>query len=109
MNNREYLYSLVGKPGRLDEWFEEEHVDVWELREELEAARARNRAKRVHIQNMQNGRREWHVRAKRLEAELDKLKAERICRNENGRCSECGATMYDAPRFCANCGRKVDD
>ena len=83
MNNREYLYSLVAKPGRLDEWFEEEHVDVWDLREELEAAHAKNRSKRMHIQNMQNGRHYWHDRARRLEREFEKLKGSIV------RCRDC--------------------
>lgn len=30
------------------------------------------------------------------------------CSNERGRCSACGSIMYDAPNYCAICGRKVE-
>lgn len=120
MNNREYLYSLVAKPGRLDEWFEEEHVDVWDLREELEAAHAKNRSKRMHIQNMQNGRHYWHNRARKLEAEMEKAKADRTCRDVSldrstqFYCSECECTvevplLFGTLAYCPGCGRKVVD
>lgn len=29
------------------------------------------------------------------------------CENAGGKCSACGAVMYDAPNFCASCGAKV--
>ena len=34
-------------------------------------------------------------------------RAERTCENERGKCSVCGATMYDAPNYCTNCGARV--
>lgn len=30
------------------------------------------------------------------------------CSNKRGRCSACGSIMYDAPNYCAICGRKVE-
>lgn len=34
-------------------------------------------------------------------------RAKRTCENERGKCSVCGATMYDAPNYCPNCGARV--
>ena len=47
---------------------------------------------------------DWQAIADELNA-----RAERTCRNEHGHCSICGAIMYDAPNYCANCGAKVVD
>lgn len=30
------------------------------------------------------------------------------CSNKRGICSACGSIMYDAPNYCAICGRKVE-
>ena len=44
----------------------------------------------------------WQAIADELNA-----RAERTCENERGKCSVCGATMYDAPNYCPNCGARV--
>lgn len=41
------------------------------LYDELDAAYAKNRSLRQHIAQMQNGRNEWHVKAVRLEKQLE--------------------------------------
>ena len=85
MNNREWLYSL--DVADLSDWFDAEHVENQEraldgdtdaleakcskLYDELDAAYAKNRSLRQHISQMQNGRNEWHVKAVRLEKQLE--------------------------------------
>ena len=51
--------------------------DVDKLRTNLKAARAKNRALKAHIADMQNGRHGWHVKAKELQEQVDSLTAER--------------------------------
>ena len=59
--------------------------DVDKLRTNLYAARAKNRALKAHIADMQNGRHGWHVKAKELQEQVDSLTAERDDLKEDNR------------------------
>lgn len=88
MTNKEWLEYLANNaPDELAAWFDSEHVETAngtldgdtdaleakceKLYDELDAAYAKNRALRQHIAQMQNGRNEWHVKAVRLEKQLE--------------------------------------
>ena len=53
-------------------------IDV--LTDQLESAHAKNRALKAHISKMQEGRHGWHIKAAKLQSQVDKLTAE---------CGEC--------------------
>ena len=59
--------------------------DVDKLRTNLYAARAKNRALKAHIADMQNCRHGWHVKANELQEKVDELTAERDDLKEDNR------------------------
>lgn len=42
-----------------------------------------------------------------IEAEAVTYRLLRECNNDHGHCTLCGSIMYDAPKYCPNCGAKV--
>lgn len=63
--------SLAAQPD------EEAYERIANLTDDLEAAYAKNRVLRAHISRMQNGRNGWHIKAEKLQKQVDELTAER--------------------------------
>lgn len=63
---------------------------IVELTAELEAAHAKNRALKLHISKMQQGRHGWHVKGVELQRQVDELTAQlRASNAERARLREC--------------------
>lgn len=65
------LPSLAAQPD------EEAYERIANLTDDLETAYAKNRVLRAHISKMQNGRNGWHIKAEKLQKQIDELTAER--------------------------------
>lgn len=62
--------SLAAQPD------EEAYERIANLTDDLETAYAKNRVLRAHISKMQNGRNGWHIKAEKLQKQVDELTTE---------------------------------
>ena len=69
--------SLAAQPD------EEAYERIANLTDDLETAYAKNRVLRAHISKMQNGRNGWHIKAEKLQKQIDELTTElTTCKHE---------------------------
>lgn len=59
------------------------------LQADLEAAYAKNRSLRTHIRKMQEGRNGWHIKAKKLQKEVDELQKQVDKLKDGRKCETC--------------------